>query len=404
MLKEPKFKQELHDFFNFVIWDSISQIIIESSGNIEQNKIKSFKEELCKLFIKSVTQKQSHNQFKSKYSEIIQSTGFINELMEEYIVETISLFRLRLLNILKNEKQAELSQSIEDFVIISYLDKFVLSNVVKILLYSSRISFAEVNEFRIHLIEIFREVLDGTSSLKDLTEYLESELNSMALDILIRDFISASIIGYLTTITRFENYSEIIVQMKNRIKNKITILSDTSFIQKHRIDNILQWLTQEVISPFFNMIQGSNVEIIPETEVIISSIREMYRKQLERKFNLEMVTQKLSALKESIHLSYKNRSGNRFRFAKNHYVSNKFRILRSSNPKNIDGKPEKIFNLKDDLSDSNDLTPEKVIEMEFQILMYLSAFLDGELSFDYQLDNFYNLIKQNRDGTNQIYL
>ena len=56
------------------------------------------------------------------------------------------------------------------------------------------------------------------------------------------------------------------------------------------------------------------------------------------------------------------------------------------------------------LEENTDLTPEKVIAMEFQVLLYLAAFLDNELSFDYQLDNFYNLIKQNRHGTNQIYL
>ena len=345
MSKQTKFRRELEEFFYFVIWDSISQIIIESAGNIEQSKIKSLQKNLCTLFIDSVIQRQSHTQFKSDFASIIKSSGFISELMEEYIVETLSLFRLRLFNIftreqlqsesIEQEQHAELQNSIEDYVILSYLDKFVLSNVIKILLYSSRISFAEVNEFRIRLIEIFREILDGNSTLKDLTGYLESELSRMALDKIIRDFISASIIGYFTTIMRFDNYVEILEQMKKGIINKITIFSDTSFIQKQRIDSIISWLKNEVIDPFFDLIRGSNVTITPSSESITSSIESVYRKQIERKISLDMITERLNSLEESIKVQQKNQPGNRFKFTKKPYISNKFRVLRKDTKNKI---------------------------------------------------------------------
>ncbi len=414
MLKETKFRRELKEFFYFIIWDSISQIIIESAGNIEQSKIKSLQNNLCSLFVDSVIQNQSHTQFKSSFASVIKSSGFISDLMEEYIVETLSLFRLRLFNIftreqlqhesIPQEKYAELQNSIENYVILSYLDKFVLSNVMKILLYSSRISFAEVNEFRIRLIEIFREILDGNTTLKELTEYLESELNRMALDKIIRDFISASIIGYFTTITRFDNYGEILDQMKKGIINKITIFSDTSFVHKQRIDNIILWLKTEVIDPFFDLIRGSNVTSSPSTESIVTSIESIYRKQIERKLSLDMVIERLTELEESIEISQKNRTGNRFKFSNKPYISNKFRVLRKETKNKISLEPQNLSEMEKIFAENTDLTPEKVIEMEFQILQYLAAFLDNELSFDYQLDNFYNLIKQNRHGTNQIYL
>ncbi len=412
MSKKTKFENEIRDFFYFIIWDSISQIIIESAGNIEQSKIKFLQKSLCDMFVNSIIQNQSHYAFKTKYSAIIKESGFISELMQEYIVETLSLFRLRLFNIfskdfssIPEEKFIELQNSIEEYVIISYLDKFVLSNVINILLYSSRISFAEVNEFRIRILEIFREILDGTSTtLKDLTEYLESELNRMSLDKIIRDFISASVIGYFTTITRFDNYGEILQQMKNSIINKITVFSDTSFIQRQRIDNIIMWLKLEVLSPFFDLIQGSNVSISPPTETIVSKIENIYRRQIERKYSIDMVFERLKELEDSIDLVQTKRTGNRFKFSNSSYISNKFRVLRKETRNKIPLDPEKIPDVQKDFHDSIDLTPNKVIEMEFQILQYLAAFLDNELSFDYQLDNFYNLIKQNRHGTNQIYL
>ncbi len=414
MSKQTKFRRKLEEFFYFIIWDSISQIIIESAGNVEQSKIKSLQRELCTLFVESVIQRQSHTQFKSNFASIIKSSGFISDLMEEYIVETLSLFRLRLFNIfsreqLKNEsieqeQHAELQNSIEDYVILSYLDKFVLSNVIKILLYSSRISFAEVNEFRIRLIEIFREILDENTTLKELTEYLESELNRMALDKIIRDFISASIIGYFTTIMRFDNYVEILEQMKQSVINKITIFSDTSFIQKQRIDSIIFWLKNEIIDPFFDLIRGSSVTITPSTETITASIESLYRKQIERKFSLDMILERLTSLEESIEVQQKSRPGNRFKFSNKPYISNKFRVLRKDSNNKVPLGSENLSELKKIFEENADLTPEKVIEMEFQILHYLAAFLDNELSFDYQLDNFYNLIKQNRHGTNQIYL
>jgi hypothetical protein len=276
--------------------------------------------------------------------------------------------------------------------------------VIKILLYSSRISFAEVNEFRIRLIEIFREILDGNTTLKELTKYLESELNRMALDKVIRDFISASVIGYFTTITRFDNYVEILDQMKKGIINKITIFSDTSFIQKQRIDSIISWLRNEVIDPFFDLIRGSNVTITPSTDSITASIESVYRKQIERKYSLDMTIERLNSLEESINIYQKNQSGNRFKFSNKPYISNKFRVLRKETKNKIPLGPKKLSEMDKVLEENTDLTPKKVIEMEFQVLLYLAAFLDNELSFDYQLDNFYNLIKQNRHGTNQIYL
>ena len=80
MSKETKFRRELEEFFYFIIWDSISQIIIESAGNIEQLKIKSLQNDLCSLFIDSVIQHQSHTQFKSNFASIIKSSGFLSEL------------------------------------------------------------------------------------------------------------------------------------------------------------------------------------------------------------------------------------------------------------------------------------------------------------------------------------
>ncbi|MBN2157405.1 MAG: hypothetical protein JW776_15270 [Candidatus Lokiarchaeota archaeon] len=417
MLSETKFRREIRDFFDFIIWDSISQIILESAGNVEQKKIKSMQKNLCALFVDSILQNYSHGVFKSKFVKIIQESGFVNELMEEYIMETLSLFRLRLFNIfsreqIKNtslipqEQYLELEGSIENYVILSYLDKFILSNVVKILLYSSRISFAEVNEFRIRLIEIFREILDGTATLKELTEYLESELDKMVLEKITRDFVSASVIGYFTTITRFDNFLEILEQMKKRIKNKIPIYSDTSFIQKNRIDNILLWITQEVVEPFFDMINGSNIQMVPETEELISAIKKIYRKQLERKFNLDMVLSRLKTLEESIEITQRSQGKNHFNFSsKSSYFPNKFRVLRKdSNTSRGVLTTESFFKTETDLQEDIKLTPKRVIEMEFQILLYLATYLDSELSFDYQLDSFYNLIRQSRNGTDQIYL
>jgi len=415
MQKDNKFKQELTDFFYFIIWDSISQIIIESAGNVEQRKIKNLQEQLCQLFVDSVYKNQSHSQFKTSFSTALRSSGFIGELMEEYIVETLSLFRLRLFNIFSREqlkdnsripleKYIELRSSIEDYIILSYLDKFVLLNVIKVLLYSSRISFAEVNEFRIRLIEIFREILDGNTTLKDLTEYLESELNRMSLEKITRDFISASIIGYFTTITRLDNYTEIMDQMKSVIRNKIPVLSDTSFIHTQRIDKILEWLTNEVVTPFFDLLAGNNISILPAPNNVVSSIGTIYRKQLERKFSLEMVLDRLKLLEKSIQISHKMRVGNRFSLPTINYMSNKFRVVQKEFKNKVALKLEKESEWDNDLSADSDLTPERVIEMEFQILFYLAAFLDNELSFDYQLDNFYNVIIQNRHGTNQIYL
>jgi hypothetical protein len=198
--KKIDFKFILEDFFDFVIWESITSVTIgEIKGETHKTEINNFRKNLKELLVNSVIKVQEQSAFHTKVKDLCKKTPFINEISANYLIDTLSIFRKRLFEIypeeelaslnINQEKLVNLNNMIEEYVLISYLDKTVLSNAMRILLYASKISFAEINEFRIQLIDLFKDGIEGKISLKEIDDFLRDQLDLMSVKPLIRDFV-----------------------------------------------------------------------------------------------------------------------------------------------------------------------------------------------------------------------
>ena len=156
-------------------------MFIEIPGNTMNKDIMKLKENIEYKFISSLVRNIPQSAFKNDISELCDDTPFISILMGEFITETLSIFRIKMLNYFSPDELAcmevpsskidDLKNSIHEYVLISFLDTIILSNVVRLILYSEKVSYAEVNEFRIHLIEIVKESFDSSKlTLKEIKE------------------------------------------------------------------------------------------------------------------------------------------------------------------------------------------------------------------------------------------
>ncbi|MHA1820669.1 MAG: hypothetical protein ACTSU2_08590 [Promethearchaeota archaeon] len=283
-----RIKEAIEEFFEFIVWESISQILIELPGNISSREIGALKETIKSIFTSSVLEGKkdySNVVFKEKIETGLKKFKFVNKSMQTYLKSTLSIFRLRLIELYsKNREKIKISDSLsinlnefrpliylteDDFrelkiiinrnVLVSYMDKIVLSSVIRTLLYSVDVSFAEIYEFRVHLLESFRALIDGVISLKEIRRTLDELLINLSNSSVIRNFISASIFGYISIILRSDPLDDLVDNLKEQINDKILIISDLTFFKEDKINFIVRWIIAELFLPILSLYFPGNM-------------------------------------------------------------------------------------------------------------------------------------------------
>lgn len=408
-IESRNFQRNIKDFFDFIVWESISSMLIELPGDTDKNNLIKFRAKLKNAFLESLKESKymlKKYDYKTHLKSICDELEFVNEPMSEYIFETMSIFRDQLLKLLKADgspdnskehlKYQDLEHLIEEYVLISYLDKFTLSNVMKTILYSAKISFAEVFEFRVHIIELFRDALESRTSLKDIQDYLESELDRFSLNLTVKSFILSRIYGFIIFIYKNRNFSKMIKIMKKSIKNKITISSDLTFIENEKLNGILKWLINEVINPFIEVISSKKIELTPDLSQLKSFIEEIFKKQLQRKVSVSSAIGEIHQLHKIIKIGNSDRRNkkNILKVDSSIYTSHVF----------IDHGLKHMIKRVPLKKDGENNDTEKIIELFFDMLENLASIIDDELSIDFKLDKLYKIISETENITDQIYL
>lgn len=401
---DSNFKEVLMDFFDFVIWESFSLILGEIKGDTNKKNINEFRNKLKYFFIQSVIKSQDQSEFNKNIRGLCKKTKFINIFSSDYILETISIFRKRLFekfteeeltsSKLDNDKLKDLLLMINQYVLISYFDKNVLSNIVKTLLYSSRISFAQINEFRIQIIEIFKEGLYGKKDLNKIDGILRDILDKMSLNPLIRDFILSNIFGYFSVILSTP-IEKIIPVMKMKVFNKLTFNSDIEFLEDSKIKNIIQWIFEEIINPFFNLLKAdSELLIFPSIEKIKDKIKEILEEELKKYSSIDSIIEELEELQKSIKLQF---------------IKVKYEIIKEENnviTRFVQKEENNSFNkIQSKIRESETSDYNQTISFFFEALENLCLYLDEIMETDPKLDDFYKIIKEKKsDSYEMMYL
>lgn len=395
------FKKDLEEFFDYIIWSSISVMLIEIPGNTMNKDVMKLKENIKNQFILSLMRNLPQSVFKNNINELCTETPFISILMGEFITETLSLFRIKLLNYFSTDELSSMKVSIskiddmknivQEYVLISFLDTIIISNVVRLILYSEKVSFAEVNEFRIHLIEIVKESLESSNlTLKEIKEFLESELDKLSLRKFIKDFISSSIMGYFTALMRTSDFDLMLEQMKIILdKLSIRIYSDLTFIESDKIKRIVKWISDELIYPYFETIKSPIIKIKPKIKDISKKIRNIFKNLLEKKIAVGTAKDRLKNIKNSISISENDL-----------FLRGKINIDKKKSTKN------RFITIERNSSKNEAIThnPKDMIGIMFNALISLIDVLEDELMTDFKLDHLYELIVEQSGKLNKLYL
>jgi hypothetical protein len=413
--KTEDFRKILSEFYDFVIWESVSQILSEIPGKTENQQIITFQTELKNLFLESIYQNTAPSDIKRDLCSFCEQKGFIQTPMGDYIVESLSIFRLRLLELftaeelssvtIRKSRVEDLIHTIEEYVLTSYLDKIVLSDLFRVFLYSSNISFGELNEFRIHFIELFKESLESKITLKEINNYLYTELNRLSIKPIIREYISASLFGYIAVIVRNQDYNLMIELMKKAVKRKLIIRSDLTFLDKNRLDYILNWIMNEGISPLFELLDTYHPNFNSNTIVksSLNVIHDLFSRVLERKLNAESAIERINSIKNQFVADF-------IKSEIHDKLSNNVQDLLKSSVSEYEFKNRFITNnkistmIESKEEDFADLTPERALELLFDSIIQFIAMLDNELETDFKLDKLYAMIKERGMVMDQLYL
>ncbi|MHA1728283.1 MAG: hypothetical protein ACTSWY_06085 [Promethearchaeota archaeon] len=418
LYEKSDLEKHLEDFFDFIIWESISMIFSEVSVKVNKDDIRKFRKNLKVTFLKSLLKSEYSDIFNEQVNDLYKNSSFINKTMGEYITQSLSIFRLRLYNFLNNKETVEftidnskiedIKNIVEEYVLLAYLDKFILSDIVRVILYSADISFAEINEFRIHLIEVFKESLEPESeiTLKEINDFLKNKLKKLSLKPLIREFVSSSIFGYITMILRTPDISEMIKEMKKMVYNRISFNTDLTFLESKKVKLILEWLSENGIMPFLDLLKTFRPKSNISLWKISESILNIFRKLLERKIVIDTGIEKLQNLKSEIMYFFPRNISNDFfpRNVSNEKIYSFYSFLNkggnSSGKHVIIGKEQ--THCKPLLEEFLDL--ENMIDLFITSMVYLAKIFDEELTIDLKLDNLCKLIKEHNFKYDQLYL
>jgi hypothetical protein len=226
-------------------------------------------------------------------------------------------------------------------------------------------------------------------SLKEIDEFLRDQLDLMSVKPLIRDFVLSSVFGYFSVIIGTP-FNKIIDSMKKQVYNKVVFTSDINFIESSKLKDIVKWIFTEVIDPYLELLNSNNDLIInPTIEEIKDTLQDIYENQLNKRFSIDTILDKLKELQKSITLKYTKikfeiKQGDRS------ILINKFVV-----------KNEKVIN-KDRIPMIREVEGtdyNQTLDLFFTTLEHLSLYFDDAFESDPKLDELYRNIKE-KDSNN----
>lgn len=362
----------LEDYFNIIIWDSLDQIICEFPSDYETKKFKQMKQNIRSLFVDSVISLENDFSTERKLEVILDEFEIKTDLIRQYLIETFDILRRQLLEMIEPRKEDDrakiedlidsIENTVREYTLTSYFDKIILSQAIKPLLYTTSVSYAEINEFRLHLIEIFDEALHDKIKISQIKDYLDEKLNGMSENRIINSLVISIIIGFLSTLAYHQDYTTLINEMKFKVEDMVTVAGDLTFLESDSTTTILKWISYDIIDPILNMLESDETWIvIEELDIFKTQILNLFEMQLNRKLALKSVLDELKKLEKE----YKSKAKKLGKKTK----------IRKHKAKYVDLGSQRF------MIESN----QQRTSFFFMILEFLATHLDEQLEEDFQL-------------------
>lgn len=369
-----KIDQLFQEFFDFIIGDYLKGIFSETTLDFDSTSTLTEIRTVYLNFWKEMLEDKNEDLQDPKMIQNIQE--IMNEMLsssinlpfflQEIVSSSISNMSVELANVVQfkdsefflNKRYIRyLEHLIEEYVLVNYFDQFILAGTFKILLSSENLSYAQIYEMRVTLIEMFREFLFDTKKYNEFLLFFGNLRSTLKLSYSI-DISENLILSFLISLANNKkNWHDILAYCKESLHRRTKLIKNYLQIPIEDTHQVIKlWIEEQLQAIFVN-----DVYVKPSKhKMLIQKVSAMYDGLISQK-------EKLTHIQQSI--------------------QDFFAVIYG-----------------DDFQKRNRFTANNTQKM----LISLAALIDGEVKLDPSLENFAGLIvklqKASLPGGNEFYI
>ncbi len=369
------------DFYDYILGDYLKGIFGETSLDFDVTSALSEIRKVYLRFWKKIVGVDHEQLLDPKFVEHFQ--GILEEYLSERLsfpfflqqmvctsisnmsVELITIFNINEpsgsdsnMSISINTRYMHyLQHLVEEYVLVNYFDQVILAGTIKILMYTEHLSYAQIYEMRINLLEMFREFLFDTKKYEEFLLFFENTRSTLKLTYSI-DLTENLVLSFLISLANNkQKWDQILSYCKKSLLHRTKLIKTNLQMSIEDTNQvILRWVEQQLQN-----ILSNDAEIVVENpKLLIGKFCALYEKLISRE-------SKLAPIQQQIQVFFKDLYGEEFH-KRNRFTGNNTQ----------------------------------------KMLISLATLIDSEVKIDPTLENFASLIqkmqKESLPGGNEFYI
>ncbi len=309
---ELQIKSLYSDFFQFIIWDTLKPLFRGLSVEIP---FKNLKNTICNIFVEGALHYKVDY---LKITEILKKYNLSDALID-YIIDLISKFANQLDGyFLKDQSDIksvytgkefdnilyDFNNIINEIVLVSYFDLIVLKQAGSLLVYASDLSLADIYQWRMECLELFKSALIKDSSLliAELLKSVSDKLREITLNEKIINLIKLQFTSFFEFLVTIEDLNTVIPLMKNILSHEIFDYRQiSSLIPSNDLEIITEWFKRQVIDlPIILLEKSFSADFTFEFDTFKNEISELFKFFINGTITYDIFEKRLHDMEKSL--------------------------------------------------------------------------------------------------------
>lgn len=415
---ELQIKSLYTDFFQFIIWDTLKPLFRGLSVEIP---FKNLKNTICDVFVEGALH------YKVDYLKItkILKKHNLPDAIIDYIIDLLSKFANQLDGyFLKDQSDIksvytgkefdnilyDFNNIINEFVLVSYFDLIVLKHTASLLIYASDISLADIYQWRMECLELFKSALIKDSSLiiAELLKSISDKLSEITLNEKIINLIKLQFTSFFEFLVAFDDLNTITPIMKDILSQEVFDYHQiSSLIPSNDVEIITEWFKRQVIDlPIVLLEKSFSADFTFEFDTFKNEILALFKFFINGTITYDTLEKRLHDMEKSLgYLELLNTyDENLFEFLE---LEQSLELVKSYPLQKIRTKFDfNIPKLKKLAStkDFNEKLNFVILYRVFQNILSYCQFIDDEKKIDPSLNRLIMYIKTKLQSTETLYI
>lgn len=314
-------KSIISEYYEFIIADIIKGVFSELPPNLNVgdllNEIKTdFMAFWQQYFIPSsesysTREKTLGLNLRHAMIDTVKRYNILGDVMGDFIVNTLVQMSVDLKGLIiekssfakKSQNQISLQLDkeymnylqnlVNEYVLVTYLDHFIVAQAIKIIFYLENIGFGEVYELRQKIIEFFRDFIYNTQKITEFRNFLSENVDQLNISINSLRLFEKILFGYFSTIIQHKHDPKMFDFYKDQIRHRmILVKSNLVFPTREKKDIVMDWIKKQIqIILHFSSSEGKN-----RIQTLQAEIMALFSEAINSQMDVETFDEKLDEL------------------------------------------------------------------------------------------------------------